>query len=177
MRLRANGCGSPPSEARAKAARYAAPTVQDIPSALRGRYLERVSEDGQVNFQVSPEVTQLVSFARLNLMGDWPMRGQFDLILCRNVMIYFNDDTRPTLGGEDVVDEPAADQAMVSRERTRQLADAVAALPPQMGRAFRLNKLEGRTQAETAEAMGVSRKMVEQHIQAALKALTRRLAS
>lgn len=84
--------------ARAKAARYAAPTVQDIPSALRARYLERVTEDGQVAFQVSSEVTQLVSFARLNLMGDWPMRGQFDLILCRNVMIYFNDDTRTTLG-------------------------------------------------------------------------------
>jgi RNA polymerase sigma-70 factor (ECF subfamily) len=88
----------------------------------------------------------------------------------------WRDDTRPTLGGEDVVDEPAADQAMVSRERTRQLAEAVAALPPQMGRAFRLNKLEGLTQAQTADAMGVSRKMVEQHIQAAMKALTRRLA-
>jgi len=45
-----------------------------------------------------------------------------------------------------------------------------------MGRAFRLHKLEGLTQAQTADAMGVSRKMVEQHIQAAMKALIRRLA-
>ena len=84
--------------ARAKAARYAAATVEDIPQRLRTRYLHRVADGGQVSYDISPEVTALVSFARLNLMGDWPMRGQFDLILCRNVMIYFNDDTRTTLG-------------------------------------------------------------------------------
>jgi chemotaxis protein methyltransferase CheR len=83
---------------RAKEARYTATTVEDVPSRLRGRYLQRVLDDGKICFQVSPEVTSLVSFARLNLMGDWPMRGQFDLILCRNVMIYFNDETRTMLG-------------------------------------------------------------------------------
>ena len=88
----------------------------------------------------------------------------------------WRDDTRTTYAGEDVVEEPPADQVIIGRERARQLADAVAALPPQMGRAFRLNKLEGLTQAQTADKMGVSRKMVEQHIQAAVKALTRRLA-
>jgi RNA polymerase sigma factor (sigma-70 family) len=87
----------------------------------------------------------------------------------------WRQDTRPTLGGEDVVSEPAADQAIIGRERARQLAEAVAALPPQMGRAFQLNKLQGLTQAQTAEAMGISRKMVEQHIAAAVKNLTRRL--
>lgn len=83
---------------RAKEARYAAATVEDIPQRLRGRYLQRSVQAGQVVYEVSPEVTALVSFARLNLMGDWPMRGQFDLILCRNVMIYFNDETRTMLG-------------------------------------------------------------------------------
>jgi chemotaxis protein methyltransferase CheR len=84
--------------ARAKAARYSAATVEDIPQRLRTRYLHRVTDAGQVSYEVSAEVTALVSLARLNLMGDWPMRGQFDLILCRNVMIYFNHDTRTTLG-------------------------------------------------------------------------------
>ena len=51
----------------------------------------------------------------------------------------------------------------------------VAALPPQMQRAFRLHKLEGKSQAETAQAMGVSRKMVEAHIAAAIRHLTARL--
>ncbi|HEY8002868.1 MAG TPA: RNA polymerase sigma factor [Phenylobacterium sp.] len=89
----------------------------------------------------------------------------------------WRNETRPTLGGEDVVAEPSADQTILERQRARQLAEAVAGLPPQMGRAFRLNKLEGRTQAQTAEAMGISRKMVEQHIQAAVRRLTRELGS
>jgi RNA polymerase sigma factor (sigma-70 family) len=86
-------------------------------------------------------------------------------------------DTRVTLGPTDVVSEPAADEALVARERVRLLAQAVADLPPQMGRAFRLHKLEGHSQAEAAEAMGVSRKMIEQHIAAAIRRLSERLQS
>jgi RNA polymerase sigma-70 factor (ECF subfamily) len=84
-------------------------------------------------------------------------------------------DTHVQLGGEDVSQEPAADAALISRERARLLADAVADLPPQMGRAFRLHKLEGLSQAETARAMGVSTKMIEQHIAAAVRRLSERL--
>jgi RNA polymerase sigma-70 factor (ECF subfamily) len=84
-------------------------------------------------------------------------------------------ETRSALGGEDIVDEPAADEVVVARQRIRQLGEAVAALPPQMGRAFRLHKLEGLSQAQTAQAMGVSVKMVEQHIQAAIRNLSQRL--
>jgi RNA polymerase sigma factor (sigma-70 family) len=84
-------------------------------------------------------------------------------------------ETRVTMGSVDVVSEPAADEALVARERVRLLAEAVTELPPQMGRAFRLHKLEGKSQAETAEAMGVSRKMIEQHISAAIRRLAERL--
>ncbi|MDB5437273.1 MAG: polymerase sigma-70 factor, subfamily [Phenylobacterium sp.] len=86
-------------------------------------------------------------------------------------------DTHQTLGGVDIMGEPAADEALAAKERVRQLADAVAELPPQMGRAFRLHKLEGLSQAETAEAMGVSRKMVEQHVGVAVRRLAERLRS
>jgi RNA polymerase sigma factor (sigma-70 family) len=81
------------------------------------------------------------------------------------------------VGGEDVVSEPAADEVVIGKERVRQLAAAVADLPPQMGRAFRLHKLEGMSQAQTAQAMGVSVKMIEQHIQAAIRHLSQRLRS
>lgn len=81
---------------KAKAARYSAAVVEDVPGELRRKYLRRVAE-GKDEYEVTPEVTSRVSFARLNLMGDWPMKGPFDLILCRNVMIYFNDETRTTL--------------------------------------------------------------------------------
>ncbi|HEY8614608.1 RNA polymerase sigma factor [Phenylobacterium sp.] len=84
-------------------------------------------------------------------------------------------ETVVSIGGDDVVREPAADEVLLSRERMRLLAEAVQALPPQQQRAFRLHKLEGRSQAETADAMGVSRKMIEQHIQAAVRNLAERL--
>ena len=79
------------------------------------------------------------------------------------------------IGGEDVAGEASADEVAASRQRLRQLVDAVAELPPQMQRAFRLHKLEGRSHADTARVMGISVKSVEKHISAALKALTARL--
>ncbi len=86
-------------------------------------------------------------------------------------------ETRTLVGDSEVVPGPAADDSLAERQRIRQLAAAVADLPPQMGRAFRLNKLEGLTQARTAELMGVSQKMIEHHIQAAIKRLSERLRS
>ena len=80
-----------------------------------------------------------------------------------------------TVGGEDITNDPPADEAAASRQRLRQLVDAVGDLPPQMQRAFRLHKLEGKSHAETARVMGISVKSVEKHISAALKTLTSRL--
>jgi RNA polymerase sigma factor (sigma-70 family) len=83
--------------------------------------------------------------------------------------------TRSSIAGEDVAQEPPADEAAASRQRLRQLVAAAEELPPQMRRAFRLHKLEGLSHAQTAQAMGISVKAVEKHISAALKALTRKL--
>ena len=84
--------------------------------------------------------------------------------------------TGSAIGDQDLAQDPPADEAVASRQRLRQLVEAVTELPPQMQRAFRLHKLDGFSHAETARAMGVSVKAVEKHISGALKALTRRLA-
>ena len=80
------------------------------------------------------------------------------------------------LGGEAIVDDPAADAVVEGRQRLDRLLGALDALPAQRRRAFVLHKLEGLSHAQTAERMGVSRSAVEKHIIAALQQLVALLA-
>ena len=79
---------------RAKKGVYAPNLLDGIPPALLHRYFNRTPEG---EHSASGELRSLIRFARLNLMESWPMRGPFDAILCRNVMIYFDPPTRERL--------------------------------------------------------------------------------
>lgn len=47
--------------------------------------------------RVSPALQDMISFKQLNLMNEWPMKGPFDFIFCRNVVIYFDKPTQSVL--------------------------------------------------------------------------------
>ncbi|MGH8615468.1 MAG: CheR family methyltransferase [Gammaproteobacteria bacterium] len=68
--------------------------VQDL---SKGR-LKRFFLNGCGNYRgmvrVVPQLRSLVHFKRLNLVHEWPMRGPFDIIFCRNVVIYFDKETK-----------------------------------------------------------------------------------
>jgi len=71
--------------------------------------------------------------------------------------------------------EPALDDALAARRRLNRLIALVEEMPAKMREAFRLQKLEGMSQAETARAMNISVSAVEKHISAALKLLLRKI--
>lgn len=88
---------------RARDGRYAQRQIEPVPRWLRTRYFRRAGalagED--TTYQVVPELRAKISFNRLNLaMPPFPMRGPFDVVMCRNVMIYFDHEVRQRLLSE-----------------------------------------------------------------------------
>lgn len=78
---------------RARAGVYSVDDVEPVPRALASRFV--IHEDGGV--RMADSLRSLVSFGVLNLHAEWPMKGRFDVIFCRNVAIYFDDETQRRL--------------------------------------------------------------------------------
>jgi chemotaxis protein methyltransferase CheR len=76
---------------------YTLDRVKSLASPRLARFFRERLEGDQRHFTVSPEIAALVTFKQLNLMHDWPMRGPFDAIVCRNVVIYFDKETQKHL--------------------------------------------------------------------------------
>lgn len=71
--------------------------LKTVPPQWRARYFQAVQDRPHRIYRVNDALRRMMHFARLNLISPWPMRGQFDVIFCRNVMIYFNKKTQAEL--------------------------------------------------------------------------------
>ena len=74
---------------------YEQERLRNVSGTLMKKYFTG-SRDGS-RFQVNQKLASSIKFARLNLMHDFPFRGRFDCIFCRNVMIYFDRPTQEQL--------------------------------------------------------------------------------
>ncbi len=79
----------------AKAGIYTEDKLKSMPKKYLDKYFNNM---GTGKYSVKPDLRSLILFKRLNLMRDtFPFSNKFDIIFCRNVMIYFDKITRETL--------------------------------------------------------------------------------
>jgi chemotaxis protein methyltransferase CheR len=76
---------------------YNAERVQGMSPQRLQRWFQKGQGSHAGLVRVVPEVQQLITFRQLNFMHAWPIRGPFDVIFCRNVVIYFDKATQRQL--------------------------------------------------------------------------------
>jgi len=76
---------------------YKAEQLSAIPRATLRKYFLRGKGHWVNYYKVKPEVKSVIEFKRLNLLEPFPFKTMFDVIFCRNVMIYFDRPTKEDL--------------------------------------------------------------------------------
>lgn len=75
---------------------YSDEVLSIMQNDVRSKYFTPLNTQPKT-FAISEKIKKPISFARINLMAEWQMKGFFDVIFCRNVMIYFDKPTRSNL--------------------------------------------------------------------------------
>ncbi len=81
----------------ARAGVYDERMLSGMPDQLREKYFKPMGDPTAKQWRVDDKLKELISFRELNLLHDWPMKGGFDIIFCRNVVIYFDEKTQNQL--------------------------------------------------------------------------------
>jgi len=76
---------------KAVSAKYATSALSTLPSGWQNEYFQRADDQLSV---VKDKIRSLITYRRLNLMDNFKFRKKFQVIFCRNVMIYFDNPTR-----------------------------------------------------------------------------------
>jgi chemotaxis protein methyltransferase CheR len=89
------------SDVLGKASRgvYLEDRIRALSAERKRRFFTPAAGTREPSFTVTPNLRQLITFKQLNLMHPFPMKGPFDVIVCRNVLIYFDKDTQRDLVG------------------------------------------------------------------------------
>ncbi len=81
--------------ALARAGCYDDANLESVDANMRRQYFQEVDVNGRKKWQVDAKLKKLITFNELNLIAPtWPFKGKFDVIFCRNVVIYFDEPTQ-----------------------------------------------------------------------------------
>jgi chemotaxis protein methyltransferase CheR len=74
---------------------YNSNIMENVPQTMRERYFETATDGSATARQ---ELKDMITFRPLNLnASSWPMKGKFQVVFCRNVVIYFNAETQKSV--------------------------------------------------------------------------------
>ncbi len=76
---------------------YPVDRIASISEAHLHNWFQKGSGPHAHKVRVKPQLRDIIYFKQLNLMQEWPMKGYFDFIFCRNVLIYFDRTTKERL--------------------------------------------------------------------------------
>ena len=79
---------------KARAGQYSLERIESVELARKKKWFTKIGDE---NVVVSDVLKDVISFKKLNLLDSWPMKGSFDIVFCRNVIIYFDKDTQRKL--------------------------------------------------------------------------------
>lgn len=83
--------------AKAQKGVYDLDRINGLAASRQQKWFSRGTGSRSGLVKVVDEIKSLISFKQLNLMAEWPMKGPFDIIFCRNVVIYFDKPTQKVL--------------------------------------------------------------------------------
>ncbi|MDH3342088.1 MAG: protein-glutamate O-methyltransferase CheR [Gammaproteobacteria bacterium] len=81
----------------AKSGVYPKEHIKEISVDRQKRWFKSGRGNNEKSIKVVDEIKDIVTYRKLNLTEQWPMKGSFDIVFCRNVTIYFDRETRVDL--------------------------------------------------------------------------------
>lgn len=108
-----------------------------LPAALLVRYFEKVG----TSWQVREDIRKMVEFRECNLIGNWPLLPPVDVLMLRNVLIYFDTETKKTiLAKARKVMRPDGVLFLGGAESTLNLDDSFERMALERTTAYRIRK-------------------------------------
>lgn len=122
--------------AKAKAGRYSQLEIgRGMPPALLAKYFRKDGDD----YEVNADIKKMVDFRQINLLDPWPALPKFDVVIIRNVLIYFAQETKhKVLGRVRGVMRPDGYLFLGAAETTLGVDDAFERGPVEKSGCYRL---------------------------------------